>query len=119
MLENKIDKLIIKLDQKFDKIDQRFEGLDEKFDKIDQRFDGLDKRVEKNESSLDRLIAKMCDTDHYMRTELATKQELGEVKNEMLTHIDGFITLHNRLNTELAATQSRCNRIQKHIGMEN
>lgn len=48
-----------------------------------------------------------------VRTEL--KNEVKDVRNEMIDHVDGFIGLHNNLDTELTAVRVQTMRNQNQI----
>lgn len=47
-----------------------------------------------SEETLNKILAKVVDMDHYMRENVATKDELRATEDKLVTHIDGFIKLH-------------------------
>lgn len=51
-LDNKIEKLELKFDGKFEKIDARFEKIDVKFDKLSEKVEDVDRRLCRIEGSL-------------------------------------------------------------------
>jgi hypothetical protein len=52
-----------------------------------------------------------------IRSEMATKKELHEVENRLIDHIEGLARCYNRHDSEIAALNSRCGRIERHVGM--
>ena len=67
------------------------------------------------EELLNTIIAKLVNVEAYMHENMATKQELQEVKSELMTHIDGFIKLHETLVVELAAMRAKNERLEARI----
>ena len=59
----------------------------------------------------DRLLIKIINMDEFMRESMVTKEELAVTKDEMFTHIDGFIKLHDTMSTEIVALQSKTDRL--------
>jgi hypothetical protein len=47
-----------------------------------------------------------------IRSEMATKHDLADTKNELITEIDRFVVLHQTLDVELASLRSRCERME-------
>ncbi len=45
----------------------------------------------------------------------AVSEEIQEAKNEVMNHMDGFIVLHQKLDTELAALRSKYDRLESYI----
>lgn len=64
---------------------------------------------------LEDFTAKMFGEIVEIKSKMATKDDLLETKTEIFTHIDGFIKLHDTVNTELAATQSRYERLEARV----
>lgn len=48
-------------------------------------------------------------------SDFATKGDLRKAKDEIMTHVDGFIVLHQKVVAELAAAQSNNDRLAKRI----
>ncbi|MEO5927602.1 MAG: hypothetical protein ABIO72_02775 [Patescibacteria group bacterium] len=71
--------------------------MDERFEKVDRRFENIDRRFEKIESTM------------------ATKDELKQLENRVITEIDHFVTLHTKHDHEIVALRSRCDRIETSI----
>ncbi len=46
---------------------------------------------------------------------MATKEALSTVKNDIMNTIDGFMSLHLKLDTEFTALRSTSNRLESHI----
>lgn len=45
----------------------------------------------------------------------ATKDDLFEFKSDIMTHMDGFIGLHQKLDVELVAMRSKYERLESYI----
>ena len=45
----------------------------------------------------------------------ATKDDLEQIKSELMNHVDGFIGLHQKLDTELTALRSKYDRHEQYI----
>ena len=45
----------------------------------------------------------------------AVRTEIQDAKTEIMTHVDDFITLHRKLETELVALQSKYTRLESQI----
>lgn len=44
------------------------------------------------------------------------REEITVAKTEIMTHVDSFIVLHQKLDTELTALRSKYERLERHIG---
>lgn len=77
--------------EKFEKVDERFQGIDRRFEIIDQRFNGIDQRFE--------------NIDH----------QLSEMRSDILSHVDGFISLHQKLDTEVTALRAKVERLEDQL----
>jgi len=42
-------------------------------------------------------------------------EKLTEVKSDIITHVDGIIILHQKLDTELAALRAKYERLESHV----
>ncbi len=67
------------------------------------------------EELLNKILAKLVNVEAYMHENMATKQGLQEVKSELMTHIDGFIKLHEALTLEFAALRSKNERLEERL----
>lgn len=67
------------------------------------------------EELLNKILAKLVNVESYMHENMATKQELQEVKSDLITHIDGFIKLHEAVMLELTAMRSSHKRLEERI----
>lgn len=47
-----------------------------------------------------------------MKETMATKEELATTKNEVLNHIDQFVVLHKKVESEVTSLHLRCGRIE-------
>ncbi|HAL50018.1 MAG: hypothetical protein UU40_C0010G0013 [Candidatus Uhrbacteria bacterium GW2011_GWD2_41_121] len=68
------------------------EEMDQKFEQMDQKFEQMDRRFE-----------------------LRLDQKLTEVKSEIMTHMDGFIGLHQKLDLELVALRAKYDRLESYV----
>ena len=67
--------------------------------------------------------ASKADLDGFATKEdlqrFATKEDLATsitaAKTEIMSHVDGFIVLHQQLETELTALRSKYNRLEQHV----
>ena len=74
----------------------------------------------------EQMIQDILETVHFLRDNAVTKDEfheevnrldnrINEVRDEMITHIDQFILLHNKLDTELVSLRSKCDRLESQL----
>jgi len=75
---------------------------------LENKFDSLDSKVDSLDSKVNSLDAK-----------------IDAVKNDMITHVDGFISLHQKNELEIASvtirqtrTEERLDTVIKHLGLE-
>ena len=61
----------------------------------------------------------------FLKENMATKNDLRELKNDMIEHVDGFVALYQKHEVELASVVSRQNRFEekldaviKHLGLK-
>ena len=54
-----------------------------------------------------------------LRTELQVefRTEIKKLRDEMIAHVDGFIGLYRKHESELAAVSSRVHRLEEHTGL--
>jgi hypothetical protein len=45
----------------------------------------------------------------------AIRSEMAAMKGEIITHIDGFVVLHQKLDTELTALRAKSERLEDYI----
>ena len=95
--------------------DKILKQLVKKADEPSATLNKVVERLDKLENGQDALLAKTLDIEQYMQSELTTKDELYETKNEVLEHVDGFIKLHNKIDLELVATQSKYKRLENRV----
>ncbi|MBI2552048.1 hypothetical protein HYW17_01980 [Candidatus Uhrbacteria bacterium] len=69
-----------------------------------------------SEELLNKILIKLIDLDVYVREHTATKEEMQASEDRMLTHIDGFIKLHETLDLELVALRSKVDRVEERVG---
>lgn len=64
----------------------------------------------------DIIIRKIVEMDEYMREQLATKRELRDVENRLLTHIDGLASRQEKFEVELVALRHHVDRLETNMG---
>jgi seryl-tRNA synthetase len=64
----------------------------------------------------DIIIRKIVEMDEYMREQLATKDELRELRNEMIMHMDGFASRQDKFEVELVALRHHVDRLETSMG---
>ncbi|MEI7512728.1 MAG: hypothetical protein WCK01_04715 [Candidatus Uhrbacteria bacterium] len=79
-------------------------------DDVIEKIDDLASAVHGLSSHIDNQLGDM-------RSEMATKNELHELEDRIVTEIDRFVVLHQTLDVELVSLRRRCERIETHVGM--
>ena len=65
------------------------------------------------QSQITRLDKEVMRLDIKIESEVNILcKKIESAKNEMINHIDGFIGLHQKLDTEFTSLRSKCNRIE-------
>ncbi len=54
-------------------------------------------------------------TKEYISEHFATKDDLYNLKNDLMNHMDGFIGLHQKLDMELISLRSKYDRLESYI----
>ncbi|KKQ40646.1 MAG: hypothetical protein US58_C0014G0008 [Candidatus Magasanikbacteria bacterium GW2011_GWA2_37_8] len=96
-----------KLEGRFDGLEVRSDGLEGRFDGLEGRFDGLEGRFDGLEGRFDGLERKF---DKHVEEQ---KEEFRKVREEIINHVDGFVGLHQHLESELAAVASKTDRLER------
>lgn len=87
--------------------------------------------------SEEQILQDILETVHFLRDNAVTKDEFHEevdrldgritevqttldnritqVRDEMINHIDHFIVLHNKLDTELVSLRNKCDRLESQL----
>jgi hypothetical protein len=68
-----------------------------------------------SEDKLDKILGVVVHMKDKMDNEMVTKQEIVNLEDKILIHIDGFIKLHETLDTEVAALRSKYDRLEGRI----
>ncbi|MBI2644853.1 hypothetical protein HYW94_01590 [Candidatus Uhrbacteria bacterium] len=103
------------LAEKIASMDAKIGGMDAKIGGMDAKIGGMDAKQNRFEETQDRLVAEVVGMKQYMREQMATKDELRETENRLATHMDGFIKLHENLDTELVALRGKYDRLEQRI----
>lgn len=92
----------------------------------------LDKKVgslDKNVVSLNQKVESLEETVEFLKDNMVSKDGLEEktteLKNEIVNHVDSFVGLHQKLDTEFTSLRAKCerlelqqNKIAKHVGLQ-
>lgn len=69
--------------------------------------------------SQEKKIDDMVEILQFLKEEMVTRQDLDvkltNVKSEIMTHMDGFIGLHQKLDLELVAMRAKYDRLESWI----
>ncbi len=67
----------------------------------------------------DKTLQDILEIVQFLKDNMASKQDLEtritEAKSELMTHIDSFVVLHQKLDTELVALRSKYDRLEQHV----
>ena len=63
---------------------------------------------------LDKILTKVINIEERLDT-FATKNDLMQMKSEILGNVDRFVKLHETLDTELAALRSKYTRLEERL----
>ncbi len=66
---------------------------------------------------LEKILAKIVNIEEYMKENMAIKDELRESEDRLITHIDGFVKLHETLDLELVALRGKYDRLEERVEM--
>lgn len=83
-LSEAFDRFEVKISQRFDQNEKLIEKLDQRTGKLEQTTERLEKRIEKNTKAIDRLTGKVIE----MEMKMATKDDVEELRNSMMTGFD-------------------------------
>ncbi len=67
--------------------------------------------MEQQNDILMKIFSKVVDIEEKM----FTKDDSRDLESRMLSHIDGFIKLHETLDVELVSLQSKYNRLEERL----
>ena len=68
----------------------------------------------KQDQLLDKILTKVINIEERLDT-FATKNDLMQMKSEILGNVDRFVKLHETLDTELAALRSKYTRLEERL----
>jgi hypothetical protein len=63
----------------------------------------------------DKILQMLINLDHYVRENLVTHEEARVTEDRIMTHMDGFIKLHETLDVEIVALRSKVDRLEGRI----
>lgn len=67
------------------------------------------------EELLNKILAKLVNVEAYMHENMFTQTQAQDMESRLMTHIDGFIKLHQTLVLELAALRSKNERLEERL----
>lgn len=74
---------------------------------------------------LDRILTKVVGIASVIEEQMVTKDEFREFRSDIFDYVDGFVKLHQTLDTEVASLRhgydrldGRITRVEKKIGLE-
>jgi len=68
-----------------------------------------------SEDKLDRILATVVHIKDKLDNEMATKQEMVVMEDKLLTHIDGFVKLHQTLDQELVSLRHKYDKLESRL----
>lgn len=74
--------------------------------------------MDQQNNILDTILTKVVnieDSIESIQSKMFTKDEAREMKDEIFTHIDGFVKLHQILDMELVALRSKYERLEERL----
>ncbi len=113
------DRILKKLEEhdvQFARIGKKLEQHDDEFARIGKRLEEHDRRFVDHGRQLDVLFGKVDGIEAKLDA-CATKVELQELRQEMLTHHDEVMVILRRLDQERIVTNVRFERIEQKIGL--
>jgi hypothetical protein len=91
------------------------------FKVVTSKVDDLAEAVQLLASQMDERFDDVHSEMGDLRSEMATKKDLADLEhhleNRIVTEIDHFVTLHQKLDVEYISLRRRCERIETHVGM--
>jgi hypothetical protein len=64
------------------------------------------------EGKLDKILAAVIHVKDKVDNEMATKDEIAALQDKLLTHVDGFVKLHETLDQELVSLRHKYDRLE-------
>ena len=102
----KVDARFQKVDEQFQKVDARFQKVDEQFQKVDARFQKVDERsqsVDEQFQSVDKRFRQIDLELSDIKSQMATKDDLDALRNDVLTALDQNTALLQKVSDEQSA----------------
>ncbi len=96
----------------FQQVDKRFEQVDARFERVDQRFEQMDKRFDAMDDRFDSLSFVM--NVRFDEVDKKFDAVNGRV-DHLYEHVDGFINLHRKVDTEFAAFRASHERLEGRV----
>lgn len=84
-------------------------------------FKVVTSKVDDLAEAVQLLASQMDERFSDVHSEMATKKDLvaleNRLENRLVTEIDRFVVLHQKLDVEYISLRRRCERIETHVGM--
>lgn len=64
---------------------------------------------------LNKILTKVIAIEDRINEKMVTKDEFEQKHNEVMTHIDGFVKLHQTLDVEIVALRDKYNRLEERL----
>lgn len=101
-----------------DKIIAKLSEHDKILEKIDKRFEQVDKRLEKHDVYFDKIFAKLVEHDQRFE-EMATKVELNALRYEIMHSQDQMMVILNRLDQERFFSFDRLKQVESRVDIHD
>lgn len=117
MEEEKLDKVLIKIEDIGNKVDNlvvRTERTEKQIDNLGGKVDNLVVRMEKTEKQIDNIAVAVVDMREQLKN-VPTRDEMNLRFNEAAINVDRFTKLHETLDQELVMMRSKYNRLEERV----
>lgn len=94
---------------------KKLDTTDSKLDAMSKQLDVVVIEQKTADDRIDTILAKVVGIAQTVKDNMFTKDEAREMESRLLTHIDGFIKLHETLDVELVALRSKYERLEERV----
>ncbi len=118
-LHDEMDTGFSLVNEQFNEVDKRFDAVDKKFGEVDKRLGEVDKRLGEVDKRFNMVEIKL-DVGDFNYQSLEQKFDAGfnrmdERFSEVITQIDGVVSICQRLDQEDVASRSRYDRLEHRV----
>ena len=119
IVESEIRSLHDEMDTGFSLVNEQFNEVDKRFDAVDKKFGEVDKRLGEVDKRFNMVEIKL-DVGDFNYQSLEQKFDAGfnrmdERFSEVITQIDGVVSICQRLDQEDVASRSRYDRLEHRV----